>query len=72
MGGESGAGFKAGYTQDAKKGRILMAENYRAERIALREENLYMQCILHKQEEVRAKEKLEEGWAYGERRGSRI
>ena len=48
-----------------------MAENYRAERIALREENLYMQCILRKQEEIRAKEKLEEGWAYGERR-SRI
>ena len=33
--------------------------------------NLYMQCILRKQEEIRAKEKLEEGWAYGERR-SRI
>ena len=54
-----------------KRGAILMAENYRAERIALREENLYMQCILRKQEEIRAKEKLEEGWAYGERR-SRI
>ncbi|WP_282923890.1 glycosyltransferase [Mediterraneibacter massiliensis] len=54
-----------------KRGAILMAENYRAERIALREENLYMQCILRKQEEIRSKEKLEEGWAYGERR-SRI
>lgn len=57
--------------ESLKRQALISAQAYRAEQIALHEESLYVQCILRKQEELNARRKLEEGWSYRERRGSR-